>query len=93
MSYIVKSIGYNVLYQELDEVLCELDGVLKFNRPEINRQWTEKEFPSEYSALCALREINRNGFLTVLEDTGKVMITQGFETGLTSMRIVKLRKD
>ena len=90
MSYYITSIGYNVLYEELEETLCELEERKAWKQPHIDRYWAVSDFDSEYSALLCLREIYPDRLLTVLEDTGKVVSTHGHESGFTSMVIRKV---
>lgn len=89
--FIVKSKGYNVLFEELDETLCEYEGKKQFKQPHIDRAWSEVVFSSEYDALETIRELGpKDNLYTVLEDTGKVLCTHGYESGITSMVIKRV---
>lgn len=92
MKYIIKSTGYNVLGDELQQELGQYESKIEWVQPYLNRNWDTLEFSSEYGALCQLRKMYPDKVLTVLEDTGKVILTYGIESGLTSM-IIKQVKD
>lgn len=90
MRYIIKSIGYNVSFKELEMTLCEFEGKHEFRQPHFERCWNVLEFSSEYDALVALRKLYPDKFLSVLEDTGKVLATYGPETSMTSIKIKRV---
>lgn len=92
MKYIIKSTGYNVLGDELQQELGQYEAKIDWIQPYLNRDWDTLEFFSEYEALCQLRKMYPDRVLTVLEDTGKVISTYGIESGMTSM-IIKQVKD
>ncbi len=89
MKYYITSIGYNVLYQELEETLCQYENKVEWRQPYIDRAWDEILFKTELEALTKLRELYPDKTLTLFEDTGKIVSTDGNESGLTSMVIRK----
>jgi hypothetical protein len=80
-------LGYNVLGDELDMTLCQLDGKLEWKQPYIDRFWNECTFDTELDALNQLRKIYTDRLLTVFEDTGKIIGTNGHESYFTRMKI------
>jgi hypothetical protein len=93
--FYITSIGYNVLYEELDQTLCvSKDGkTVRWAQPYFERFFEELLFDTEYEALNHLQTMYPDRKLTVLEDTGKVLSTWAHETGLTSMVIRQERND
>lgn len=88
--FFVSSKCYPIGGGEADCELATYQGKYKFAQY-FERAWTTVFFQSEYEALVFLRTLFPDRHLTVLEDTGKVVSTIGYESGITSMTIRKTK--
>ena len=73
LKYYITSIGYNVLGDELDQILCEHENKIEFRQPHFERAWTILNFKDQFEALKAVQNLYPLATLRLFEDTGKIL--------------------